>query len=567
MPLEPSPARGCPVPPNIPHTVLNSLPDWADNVLVALGRASEFNKETSYPRFIVHPFVKQLTAIFMNVLDASDTRNCLLFPTSMLAEEYCSFIKVQFPSSSCDLHRATDVCSPPPGHEIFAVLFSAEYRPAFKFYTFSGNGISPRLAELCLVRRSGDFRPSLGLPPAGSYFQEYYQKHSSLDSADDAKEAIRNRFSGVVDGGENIRGVPGASPDDVYLFASGMQAIWRIHKLLTTTLGSKDGSEQRKIAHVNLLYVCSYKFLDLPSSVGYHFYTNETVDELETLLATGTPDRPAILALYTDFPGNPHLRSPDIARLRALADRYHFPIIVDETVGGYLNCQVLPYCDIVVSSLTKLFSGNANVLGGAMMLNPQSRFYREFKERMDATYEDSFFDSDALVLEMNSREYTNRVMHTNHNTEKLADMLYARSVLGGCKGSVVQTVHHPKYRTREYFERCRNPLASKAGLAATGYGYLLSVTFTSLEAAKTFYSALQCYKASTLGTVFTLATAFSAIAYTPDQMHLIEERGVEESLIRFSVGTEDTSSILKCVSDALSVAEAAEVNRACTNAL
>ncbi|KAJ7684587.1 pyridoxal phosphate-dependent transferase [Mycena polygramma] len=544
MPLEPSPARGCPVPPNIPHTVLNSLPDWADNVLVALGE-SEFSKDTTYPRFVVHPF---LTAIIVNVLDASDTRNCLLFPTSMLAEEYRSFIKAGFPSSSCDVHRATDICNPPPGHQIFAVLFSAEYRPAFKFYTFSGNGISPRLAELCLLRRSGDFRPTLGLPPAGSYFEEYYQKHSPLESADDAKEAIRNRFSGMVDGGQNIRGVPGASPDDVYLFASGMQAIWRSHKLLAATVGSRAGSEQRKVAHVNLLYVDSYKFLDLPSSVGYHFYTNETVEELETLLETGTPDRPAILALYTDFPGNPHLRSPDIARLRALADRYHFPIIVDETVGGYLNCQVFPYCDIVVSSLTKLFSGNANVLGGAMMLNPQSPFYREFKVHMDATYEDSFFDSDALVLEMNSREYVDRVMLTGHNAERLSDMLYARSVLGGSKGSVVQAVHYPKYRTRQNFERCRNPLASKAGLAATGYGCLLSVTFTSLEAAKTFYSALQCYKSATLGTVFTLATAFTAIAYTPDQMQLIEERGVEQSLIRFSV-------------------EAAEVNRACTNSL
>lgn len=111
----------------------------------------------------------------------------------------------------------------------------------------------------------------------------------------------------------------------------------------------------------SLLYCDSYKFL----GPGYHFFTNETIDELEALLATGTPDRPAILALYTDFPGNPHLRSADMARLRALADRYNFPIVVDETVAGYLNIQILPYCDVVVGSLTKLFSGMANVLGGA----------------------------------------------------------------------------------------------------------------------------------------------------------------------------------------------------------
>jgi cystathionine gamma-synthase len=304
----------------------------------------------------------------------------------MLAEECRSFINVHFPSSFCVVHCATEICNPPPGHQVFAVLFSTERKNVLKFHTFSGNGISPRLAELCLLRRAGDLRPTLGLPPpAGSYFSEYYTKHYPLGSGIEAKKVIKSRFSGMIDGGENIRGVPGASPDDVYLFSSGMQAIWRSHKLLSGTVGLRNGSEPRKVAHVkyvghadldisrktddfsSLLYGCSYKFLELPSSAGYHFFTDETLDELEVLLATGTADRPAILALYTDFPGNPHLRSPDIARLRALADRYNFPLIVDETVAGYVNCQVFPYCDVVVSSLTKLFSGLANVASGALV--------------------------------------------------------------------------------------------------------------------------------------------------------------------------------------------------------
>ncbi|KAJ7243396.1 pyridoxal phosphate-dependent transferase, partial [Mycena haematopus] len=381
------------------------------------------------------------------------------------------------------------------------------------------------------------------------YFSKYYRKHSPLSSAADAKNAIRRRFAGILEDGENIRGVLGVSPDDVYLFASGMQAIWRSHQLLAATVGARTDDPS------SLIHIDSYKFLELSTCAGYHFFSNDTMDELDALLATGTPDRPSILALYTDFPGNPHLRSCDLPKLRALADHYNFPIIVDETVAGHGNCQILPYCDIVVSSLTKLFSGLSNVLGGAMMLNPASRFYPQFKAHINATYEDSFFDSDALVLEMNSREYIERTAITNHNAEKLADMLYARSVLGGAKGSIVQAVHYPKYRMRENFEHCRNPLAMKAGLTTTGYGYLLSVTFTSLEATKTFYSALQCAKSATLGSVFTLVTAFTPLVWSPDQMQQIQDRGVEDSLIRISVGIEDISSILKCVSDALLVAE------------
>ncbi|KAJ7771624.1 pyridoxal phosphate-dependent transferase [Mycena metata] len=555
MPLEPAPLRGYSVPPRIPHTVVNHLPQWEDNILVCTGRAGEFMRETSYPRFRIHPLLQKLTDIIIVALDPTAKRHCFLFPTVLQAEECRSHIHVNFPSSVCEVQCVTELCQPPPGHQVFAVLFDAERKGVFNFYTFSGDGLSPRLAELCLLRRVGDLRPTLSLPPAGSSLSEYYKRHSPLDSVEDAKRVIRTRFSGFAEEVENMRGVPGASPDDVYLFASGMQAIWRMHKLLASTVGSEYDADGRKVAQVNMLYCDSYKLLELPSSAGYHFFTNDTLNDLETLLETGTPECPAILALFTDFPGNPHLRSADIKRLRTLADRYNFPLIIDETVGGYMNVQLFPYCDVAVSSLTKLFSGNANVLGGAMMLNPTSRFYAQFKARMEATYEDTFFGSDALVLEMNSREYKERVAVTNHNAEQLSDLLYQRSVLGGAKDSVLRVVHYPKYRTRENYDHCRNPLAGKAGLPAFGYGYLLSVTFTSLEAAKVFYSALKCFKGATLGTVFTLATAFTAIAYMPDRMQWAEEHGVEESLVRFTVGMEDTESILKCVSDALDVAE------------
>ena len=106
--------------------------------------------------------------------------------------------------------------------------------------------------------------------------------------------------------------------------------------------------------------------MDLESP-GYQIFLNNSIDDLEQLLASegGTPDHPAILALFTDVPGNPELRTADLPRLRALADLYHFPIIIDETVAHHLNVQVLPYADVVVCSLTKIFSGLANVLGGA----------------------------------------------------------------------------------------------------------------------------------------------------------------------------------------------------------
>ena len=79
---------------------------------------------------------------------------------------------------------------------------------------------------------------------------------------------------------------------------------------------------------------------------------------------TDHPDKPPALALFTEFPSNPLLRCADLPRLRKLADKYDFLIVVDETIGNLVNVEVLPYADVVVSSLSKVFSGDSNVMGG-----------------------------------------------------------------------------------------------------------------------------------------------------------------------------------------------------------
>ena len=112
---------------------------------------------------------------------------------------------------------------------------------------------------------------------------------------------------------------------------------------------------------------------------GAHFFGNgddTEIDALEYLLALSSSSQnlgsnnghpsssPPILALFCEFPSNPLLRSPNLKRLRALADEYNFLVVVDDTVGSFVNVHVLPDSDIVVSSLSKSFSGDTNVMGG-----------------------------------------------------------------------------------------------------------------------------------------------------------------------------------------------------------
>lgn len=82
------------------------------------------------------------------------------------------------------------------------------------------------------------------------------------------------------------------------------------------------------------------------------------------MLENRQPTEPRILALFCEFPSNPLLRSPDMVRIRQLADKHGFVVVVDETIGNFINVEIAAYADVIVSSLTKIFSGDANVMGG-----------------------------------------------------------------------------------------------------------------------------------------------------------------------------------------------------------
>ena len=96
---------------------------------------------------------------------------------------------------------------------------------------------------------------------------------------------------------------------------------------------------------------------------GCQFYGDGSEFELDDL-ERRCKDGERWLALFCEFPGNPLLRTPNLRRIRALADRYDFAVVIDETIGNYINVHELPYADIVLSSLTKVFTGECNVMGG-----------------------------------------------------------------------------------------------------------------------------------------------------------------------------------------------------------
>jgi cystathionine gamma-synthase len=146
---------------------------------------------------------------------------------------------------------------------------------------------------------------------------------------------------------------------------------------------------------------------------GVHFFgkgDEADLSSFESLLAS----KQRIAAVFTEFPSNPLLRSHDLKRLAKLARQHDFLIIVDDTISSFANIDLLPYADIVVSSLTKIFSGRGDVMGGSMVISPQGRSAGLLRAALPSMHIPDLFYLDAITLERNSRDFVARTFRINN---------------------------------------------------------------------------------------------------------------------------------------------------------
>lgn len=546
---------------------------------------------TGYPRFFIHKSIAAL-AEDLAAQYARPGQQAMLFPTPRIARRCLAFIKkTADPSASSDaavidfgLDTSKDVShllrslSP----TVSAVVYSKEAFPLAKqYWQHTGDGASSRRAEFChgLLREGllapverppspvgkacrgprryhrpssiDDTKHHAPKPTAPSAFEtqeslrfleERFGRNLDLSLVERARSAIKRRIAGSVSVdleasisslppiGKNTRGREDLQESDVYLFPCGMNAIFNAHRAMTRARG------EMKSINFGFPYVDTLKILQKfgPGCVFYGHASEEDLDDLEQRLEDG--DR--FLALFCEFPGNPLLTCPNLSRIRSLADKYDFGVVVDETIGSFVNVDVLQFADIVVSSLTKIFSGDCNVMGGSAILNPGGRYYKALKNAWAEDLEDTYWPEDVVFMERNSRDFVSRVERINANSEAICDILSTHPL--------VKRVYYPRVNpTRPNYDLCKLP--------SGGYGGLLSVTFKQKEHAVSFFDSLETAKGPSLGTNFTLTSPYVLLAHY-QELDWAAGLGVDPDLIRVSVGLEETEELRRIFMQALQTA-------------
>ncbi|KAL9130013.1 MAG: hypothetical protein Q9217_001697 [Psora testacea] len=489
--------------------------------------------KTGYPRFFIHRLIVKLGERLCDTFGHGDqmampfccqtyANYCERYLKFKVADVQTNRIYVTWlaigPTSNARDHVHWDQA------ELHVVFYPRDVFPHAKdFWQHTGFGISSRYAVYCLEHLD-DFQLREALQVAD---HDLFSKMLVRKSEDrQTKQVLHQRIADLASAPDSQIG-----PEHVHLFPTGMSAISKIAEMIKSMNLSED---RMIIVAYGFLYLDTFKVLSKIYDFEPVLLGHSSIDELAELdhrLQGGLN----VSALFCEFPGNPLLGSPNLAKVREMADKYGFVVVCDDTVGTFVNVNVLPVVDILVTSLTKIFSGACNVMGGSMVLNPLSEHYPSLQSALERSWVDTYCPDDAAVMEENGRDIVQRMGIINHNAEMVYKILKEHPF--------VTTVYYPKDSdTQEVYDVYRKPRG--------GYGYLLSAIFKEPEQAVAFYDALDVAKGPSLGTNFTLACAYTLFAHYGER-EWAAKYGVEEYLVRISVGMEDGKELKEMIEAAL----------------
>ncbi|NNJ70523.1 MAG: PLP-dependent transferase, partial [Kiritimatiellales bacterium] len=453
------------------------LPRWQDVIgYEERDPATMERLQLGYPRFLYHPLVEQAFATFSTESD----EQVQIYSSHACAARCMAHLLSKHPGAAVELRRI-------PDHPATLISYPAECADDAKdYWQHAGEGISSRCAEALLEK-------------------------TPMPDAAEAHRQIIERLAEYTE----------APADSIYLFPSGMAAI---HAALLMMQQIHSG---RPTVQFAFPYGDTLKLQDKFGHRDTLFYPRGDTADMGAL-EVKLRDVP-ISGLFCEFPTNPLLTCVDMARLRNMADAHDFPVIIDETLGACINQNVLCFGDASVISLTKFFSGTSDVMGGALIVNPNAPFAGRFTELLKTLHEpEAFHPADLIQLAADSVDCRERVLQINETALKIFGFL--------SEHPAIEAVYYPALKDKVIYDLLKRPDG--------GYGGLISFVLRDAEKyTEAFYDALQITKGPNLGTSFSLCCPFTLIAHY-NELDWAESAGASRYLIRISVGLEPAADLI-----------------------
>jgi cystathionine gamma-lyase len=314
-----------------------------------------------------------------------------------------------------------------------------------------------------------------------------------------------------------------------FAFASGCAAT----SILLMGLESGD-----HVVAVDDLYGGTFRLLDKVFSrmgISTTFVDLSNPKELEIAI------RPSTKLLWIETPTNPMLKLMDITALCEIAHRKGVKVVVDNTFATPALQKPLHLgADFVVHSTTKYLGGHSDVVGGAIVTSNE-----EWAERIA-------FLSNAvgaipspmdcfLVLRGIKTLHVRMERHVANATE-IAEFLEAHPQ--------IEKVIYPGLKSHRNFELCRRQMRSPGAMISFVVKGGLKVAERLLAETSIFACA------ESLGGVESLIEHPAIMTHASVPPAMRKSVGIEDGLIRLSVGIEDISDLIDDLANAIKTASA-----------
>ncbi|MBM7684719.1 trans-sulfuration enzyme family protein [Defluviitalea raffinosedens] len=310
---------------------------------------------------------------------------------------------------------------------------------------------------------------------------------------------------------------------DALAFSSGMAATTALMELF------KIGDH---IIVSDDLYGGSHRlfhYISMKNGLFFSFVNTSNISEVIKHIRKETK------AIYIETPTNPMMQVTDIAAISKIAKENNLLLIVDNTfLTPYFQNPIDLGADIVLHSGTKYLSGHNDTLSGFLVVRTE-----ELSEKLRFIYKTtgaclSPFDSWLMIRGIKTLAV--RMEKQQENAIALANWL--------CKHPKVQDVYYVGLPTHPDYEISRRQ--------ARGFGAMISFKVDSEQTARQILSRVKLILyAESLGGVETLITYPMLQTHADVPQEEREAKGIDERLLRLSVGIEKIDELILDLEQAL----------------
>lgn len=307
------------------------------------------------------------------------------------------------------------------------------------------------------------------------------------------------------------------------IFGSGMAAV---STALLAFLNAGDHIVLQKTLYGGTFNLVEEEFSKM--GIEYTFTEGLAREDFENAIKSNTK------VLYIETPSNPLMTITDMQMIAEVAKAKGIVTMIDNTFASPVNQNPAAYgIDIILHSATKYMGGHSDILAGAVAA---SNAHMEQIWHKAKNLGGSLSDFSVWMLERSLKTLVLRVKQQNKNAKKLAKWLETNGH--------IKAVYYPGLKSHPDYELAKSQMS--------GFGGMLSFELADELNTATFLQELKLIKPS-----MSLAGVESTILSPTQTSHALlsaEERkhqGINDGLLRFSVGIEDRKDLISDLEQAL----------------